>query len=279
MLYLTREQINGLVDRLGQPQASLLLNEFFNSYKHRLTSSDVAALYDEAYFDRIASHPTHELVDGEHSINIYTSHAFEYLRARACPDSRILDFGCGDGGFAAAVWHSCRCEVVGYDSQREAIDRARRLECDHEGLRFATGDLTTRSEGEFDYVVLNDVTEHLSDSELRQILRSLHGLLRPEGEILIHTPNGLALCNKTDRTVLTVLYERYLRMSAGWRGLERTPDQIYYDQVHINIKSFRQLRDTLAAEGFSARVLYDEPHRVPALSVLSSNMFVVGRKV
>ena len=53
-------------------------------------------------------------------------------------------------------------------------------------------------------------------------------------------------------------------------------EEIYYDQVHINIKSFRELRSLLRECGYTSHVRYDEPAR--PFRRLSSNMLVVARR-
>ena len=281
-MLLTKAQIGDFVERLGQPRASVLLNGFFKDYRSSLRSADVARLYDEEYLARVEAHPTDRLVGGRYKIHIYNRYSYEYLLPRISTETRLLDAGCGGGDFALAVAHLGAAEVVGVDFDGKAIKRAesKRTGAECRNCRFLRGDVSAIDlPGLFDYSVLNDVIEHLSDEELMILFGRLRKLLRPGGEVVIHTPNGLALCNDTDSNRFQQAYKLYLRAFEGWRGLERSVDQIYYDQVHINIKSFRQLGEILRRSGFRAKVFYDEPSRVPFLSRLSSNMLVVGAKV
>jgi len=278
-MLLTKQQIECFVERLGQPRASVLLNSFFQSYRTCLRSEDVALLYDETYLARIGNHPTDRLVRGRYKIHIYNRYSYEYLLPRIATDTRLLDAGCGDGDFALAVAHSGAAEVVGVDFDGKAIELAesKRIASECRNCHFLRGDVSVLElSGPFDYCVLNDVVEHLSDEELMLLLDRLRKLLRHGGEVVIHTPNGLALCNDTDSDRFQRAYKRYLQVFEGWRGHGRTVDQIYYDQVHINIKSFRQLRALLRRSGYRARVFYDEPSRFPFLSRFSTNMLVIG---
>ena len=125
--------------------------------------------------------------------------------------------------------------------------------------------------------MLNDVTEHLCDTELDALFDKLSSLLKPSGEIIIHTPNGLALCNQTDYSFFTRLYTVYLGVFKKWRGLARTIDQIYYDQVHINIKSYSQLSSFLSKKNFRSTVYYDTRNTTPLIRTLSSNMLVIAQ--
>jgi 2-polyprenyl-3-methyl-5-hydroxy-6-metoxy-1,4-benzoquinol methylase len=276
--YLSREQIRALVERIGQPRASVLINGFFNAYRHCLESADVAALYDREYREKIASHETHELVDGRYKINVFNRYAFEYLRPRMSATVRVLDVGCGDGQFALAVAATGAGRVLGLDFDGEAVTRAREatvgsgLPCE-----FREEDVGALSASEsFDFVVLNDVTEHLSDRELGGLLGKIDSVLGPNGEVVIHTPNGFALCNGTDADWLVRLYRAWLRVRARWHGFERTVEQLYYDQLHINIKSYRELRRLLHVCGFRSRVVYDDTHLPRWKRRMSSNMLVVA---
>lgn len=134
-----------------------------------------------------------------------------------------------------------------------------------------------QSQNKYQFILLGDVSEHLADSELVPLLKKVRQLLAPRGELLIHTPNGLAVCNDTDTNFLQMLFKVYLRCAKGWRGMERSIEQLYYGQVHINIKSFRQLKSLLSQCGFNAKVYYDDKAgKRGFLKSLSSNMLVVA---
>jgi 2-polyprenyl-3-methyl-5-hydroxy-6-metoxy-1,4-benzoquinol methylase len=278
--YLSREQIRRFVEAIGQPRASVLLNELFNASRRRLESADVAPLYDREYREKIASHETHQRIDGKYKINVYNRYTYAYLRPRLAPATRVLDVGCGNGQFALALAASGAGRVLGLDFDESAVAAARSA-ADGSGLAcgFVCGDVAALPTDErFDFVVLNDVTEHLSDRELRELLAKIDRVLEPRGELVIHTPNGFGLCNGTDADLVVKLYRLYLRLRARWQGFERTVDQIYYDQVHINIKSFRQLRRLLRDCGFESQVRYDDVHLPRLLRRMSSNMLVVAWK-
>jgi regulation of enolase protein 1 (concanavalin A-like superfamily) len=79
-----------------------------------------------------------------------------------------------------------------------------------------------------------------------------------------------------DTNLLQLAYKMYLKLFYKWRGYERTVDEIYYDQVHINVKSYRQLKNLLEQCGFITQVVYDRPHWLVAS--LSYKMLVIARK-
>lgn len=275
-IFISKQQIEFLVQRIGQPEASVLLRKIFNSYRGYLDSSDVRELYDHDYLEGIRATPAYKLVDNRYKIHIYNRYAYEYLtakEARGC----VLDVGCGDGDFLLALaFHRFKC--TGIDSSEDLI-RGAQINAVRNKLKvdFFCGDgchLSLKSL--FDHIVLNDVIEHLSDRELGKLFDKIKTLLNPYGEIIIHTPNGLALCNETDHSFLQTVYKYYLRTFGHFGGFERTIYQMFYEQVHINIKSYKQLREVLARAGFRCKVLYDELNKSILRSILSSNMLIIA---
>lgn len=86
---------------------------------------------------------------------------------------RILDYGCGNGRFVKYLRSHGFPLAMGYDPYG-APDRF--------------GDPEVLRAGSFDYVVLQDVLEHVEDP--RQLLARLDGLLRPGGTVLVGTPDA-----------------------------------------------------------------------------------------
>lgn len=275
-MYLTKKQVELLVKKLGQPKASVLLNKIFNMYRIYLDSCDVRELYDSDYIESIRTTTKYLFVNKKYKIHIYNKYSYEYLLTKQ-KRGFVLDIGCGDGDFILALaFHGFKC--VGVDLSKtmimEAQRKAAREKLEVEFLHEDVSNLSTKYF--FDYVVLNDVTEHLSDRELQKMFAHVKELLNPCGELIIHTPNGLALCNMTDNSFLQAVYKYYLRAAKTFAGFERTINQIFYDQLHINIKSFKQFRKFLSKFGFRSKVIYDEYNKSLLRSILSSNMLIIA---
>jgi 2-polyprenyl-3-methyl-5-hydroxy-6-metoxy-1,4-benzoquinol methylase len=279
-MLLTRKQIKEFIRKLGQPQASVFLNRFFNSYRSKLNSNDVKYLYDSAYFQRVHSHPTTILVKNKYKINTHNRFTYEYLQPKINAGTRILDIGCGNGEFVLALASHNIEFAMGIDfSEDVIIDAQKKLEGNHLPCQFLQCDASTfKFETPFDFITLNDVFEHLSDTELTQLLNNLKHCLKEDGEIILHTPNGLALCHDTVQTLPLTLYKIYYRLFKNWRGHQRTPDQLYYDQVHINIKSYAEAKSLMSLLGFKVRVKFDHKSRWFFLNRFSTHMLIFAKK-
>ncbi len=276
-LFLTKQQIEFFVNKIGKLNASILLHKIFNSYRTYLDSCDVRELYDKDYLEGIRMTPVYELVNNKYRIHIYNRYSFQHLVTKKERGS-VLDIGCGDGQFLLALaFHGFKCS--GIDSSKDLIrDAEFNAARDELTVDFFCEDICDLSfKSLFDYIVLNDVMEHLSDRELQKLFNKIAELLNPCGEIIIHMPNGLALCNETDWSVLQLIYKTYLRLSKRFDCCERTIRQIFYDQVHINIKSYRQLRKFLSQIGFRSKVVYDDYKASIFRSVFSTNMLIIAR--
>ena len=90
-----------------------------------------------------------------------------------CESHSLLDYGCASGTFIQYLQQRGFANCFGYDPYAS-----------QEGL----GNPTTLQQGPFDYILLQDVIEHVEDPN--QLLSKLNALLSPGGYILIGTPNA-----------------------------------------------------------------------------------------
>lgn len=159
---------------------------------------------------------------------------------------RLLDVGCGNGGFLMLV-RQAGWQVEGLDFDVGAVDaaRSRGLDVHHGGVET----LVDRG-ARFDVITLCHVIEHLHDP--MATLRRLHTLLKPGGMLWLDTPN----------------FDSFgaVRYEANWRGLETprhlllfTPRGIKHALADAGFHSFRQhwrglaLRDVFAQSNAMAR--------------------------
>ena len=103
----------------------------------------------------------------------------------AVPDGRLLDVGCGSGLFLARM-RALGWQVNGVEPDPEAA----RIGREHYGLDIRSSVEDLESE-RFDAVTLHHVIEHVPDPVA--LLARLRRLLRPEGRLVVVTPNPESL--------------------------------------------------------------------------------------
>ena len=119
----------------------------------------------------------------------------ELLRTLGLPraGTRALDLGCGSGVVAHFLAEQ-GASVDAVDTNEDAI-RFARGQFARDGLRFH---LVAASEmafpdASFDLIVCMEVIEHLAVSQVAELLGVVRRLLRPEGVLLVTTPNYRSL--------------------------------------------------------------------------------------
>src|SRR5882672_3226391 len=155
-----------------------------------------------------------------------------YVDAEAFRGKRILDFGCGAGASTLVMSRLFPpCEIVGVELEQRLLHLAR-LRADHLGrstLKFflsPSGTALPAGLGEFDYIVLSAVYEHLLPEERRSLLPRIWSHLKPGGVLFINqTPHryspiemhttGLPLINYLPDALAFALTQRFCKRLNG----------------------------------------------------------------
>lgn len=180
-----------------------------------------------------------------------SARAGQYIRhlPGASASARLLDVGCGDGGFLrvarAMGYQACGIEI---DPAAAALARAQGFEV-HEG----PADGAPVAPASLDQVTMSHVIEHLH--EPIAALERVCGWLRPGGRIWLQTPN--------------VQGRGAQRYGADWRGLE--PPR------HLVLFGERSLRLALERAGFE-RVQLLPPQLDSAFYIAQSESIRAGRE-
>jgi len=107
------------------------------------------------------------------------------------PGTRLLDAGCGTGGFLRfAIDAGSPGRVCGVDIAGDAINFARRRVPEAE-LQVAPVWELPFEDGAFDLVVMNDVLQHVAEPSIGPTLRELRRVMAPGGALLVRTNGAL----------------------------------------------------------------------------------------
>jgi SAM-dependent methyltransferase len=169
------------------------------------------------------------------------------------PDQRVLDAGCGTGGFLRWLTRRRSFRVAfGVDISPEAIELARQRVPEAD-LRVAALRKLPFDEGSFDLVVLNDVLQHIHEDEIDVSLAEIRRVLTPQGTLLIRT-NG-------DR--------RARRERSDWRIYDRPELSATLERAGFRCErlTYANLVASLwaAARGRSPRAPTETEHGIPGL--------------
>jgi len=109
-----------------------------------------------------------------------------FLLSRVEQGDRVLDLGCGDGWFCAALAEAGVVNVLGVDVAAEAVRRARAR---HPQLRFEVCGETALplASASVDAIWCSEVIEHVRDG--LGLLGECARVLEPRGRLLVTTPD------------------------------------------------------------------------------------------
>ena len=103
---------------------------------------------------------------------------------------RIVDLGCGIGGFMRVFYEAGYTNIEGIDLSEESVTTAHA----HGMTQVLQGDvfqyLENALEHSADVVICMDILEHFRREEALRFLALIHRVLKPGGRVLIHVPNA-----------------------------------------------------------------------------------------
>lgn len=149
-------------------------------------SEPIREFFDQSAAGRDRTISANAIIEYEQRVR--SAAVLRMLEPRA--GERILDVGCGNGrDLIPLVRVGCRC--VGVDYSPGMVEEARRdlSAAGAGGVELLVGDATRLSfgDGTFDKVFASEVIEHIPD--WRAAIRDMARVLKPEGTLVLTTPN------------------------------------------------------------------------------------------
>lgn len=168
-------------------------------------------------------YPFHKLKDvkADWMLSAMYGNLLSRLRAAGVStSSRVLDYGCGSGLFLSFLKERGYEQVFGYDEYSE---------------RFTDKAVLSQT---YDCVMTQDVIEHVP--EPLALVRTLHGLAKPGGVIVIGTPNAEAIDLQRPEERVHTLHQPYHRHILSKRALTALGQELgwkllrYYPTMYAN---------------------------------------------
>ncbi|HEY5318686.1 MAG TPA: class I SAM-dependent methyltransferase [Solirubrobacteraceae bacterium] len=207
-----------------------------------------ASAYTEEYFREVAAGATEW---SETAVPIHGIYAYVLTVLMDLPPGRLLvDVGCGRGELIAlAAEHGVR--AVGVDYAPAAVDLAKTTVAARQLEKLAEvhqGDARSLpvADAQADAVSMLDVVEHLLPAELELALAEAHRVLRPGGQLVVHTfPN---------RLIYDLTYRWLRRVLDGRAGRWPADPRLHWErEMHVNEQTLRGLSRAVDGAGFRER--------------------------
>ena len=194
-------------------------------------------------------------------------------------DLKILDLACGHGKLIYALKKSGYTSVSGVDVSKEQVAVANKagLEVKQQDLKAFIESSAKKS---YDIIFMMDILEHFEKAEILSVLDSVHSLLKDDGMLVLHIPNGVGIFG------MKAMYGDFTHHTAF------TPQSIRQILLVCNFNQVRSFEDKPQIHGIKSFIrsiiwrIFTIPYRLLLLAedgslnsnILSQNMLVIAKK-
>lgn len=151
--------------------------------------------YRKVFFEKYRTTQFNQLYGEENIESIKASYkTWKWYYSSILPENKsakIVDMGCGSGGFMYWLRSLGYSDVTGVDLSLENCEQATHLGIDgivnSDIMQFLAGNRR------YDVVIMRDVLEHLNKNEILAALSAVHQALNPGGMLILQVPNSEGL--------------------------------------------------------------------------------------
>jgi cyclopropane-fatty-acyl-phospholipid synthase len=198
----------GGAGRKALKKGKFKLSRLFRRNDARRSKRNVAHHYDlkdelyDAFLDEDRQYSCAYYTDPSNSLEQAQEDKKAHIAAKLylTPGQTVLDIGCGWGGMALYLNRVADVDVLGITLSEEQLKVARRRAQEagvSDRVRFELIDYR-KLEGQFDRIVSVGMFEHVGAAHYDEFFAACHGLLKPDGVMLLHTIGKLGKAGDPD---------------------------------------------------------------------------------
>lgn len=211
----------------------------------------------------------------------------ELIRSKFNLDGKkILDFGCGMGGMSLWYGKNFDCQVHGVDIDGHHIRIANDLKGRHDlpNVRFEVRNVLDKPVSDkYDFIVLNDVAEHIQLPILKQIFVELAKSLAPAGKVFVSYPPWKSPYASHVQHVLGIPWCQFLPQGMLMNMIAKNNRPIVGEEESDLLEAYKGLNHLThkklmgAVDGSGLKATYRKSHsivnRLPGLKNVNLRIF------
>ncbi|MBK9012957.1 MAG: class I SAM-dependent methyltransferase [Saprospiraceae bacterium] len=182
---------------------------------------------------------------------------------------KVLDFGCGMGGMSLWYATNFKCQVLGIDIDRHHVKIANDLKDRHKvhNVNFEVRNVLDQPLDEkYDFIVLNDVAEHIHLPILKRIFQALSKNLANNGGIYVSYPPWRSPYASHVQHVVGIPWCQFLPEGVLLKMIEKNNRQIVGEEESDLLQAYKGLNHLTnsklmnALEGSGLKPVYRKSH-------------------
>jgi len=176
-------------------------------------------------------------LESERSINKWLSNNYLYFK-KSIPkfvdsfeNKKILELGCGIGGFLYYLKRESINDYIGVDNSQEQLMICKKYVTD-KIVNDDVVDFLRKNKIKYDLIILYDLIEHFEQGHIMEFITLIYSALNVKGKILLRTPN---------MSIPLGLHNRYIDFTHKIGFTEQSIKQLFSEFDFSNIEVFNDV--------------------------------------